>query len=165
MDHLGSKKGEISGIAFPDLLAGIWRAGQVWIGAERLGGQRRVESADRDWTRSSGLRIGGFPVSGDRSHEGWLGCDRRLAAAECAGEYRQRRELGFDSQWRRCGNWILATCGAGGLRRWYPGDGEAHRTSADQRPRNGRSAARGCRLSRSGGLREEEWRESADDGE
>src|ERR1700722_14901432 len=97
MDQAGAEAREVSGIAVADLLAGVWRARQVWIGIERFGGKGRVEGANSDWARSPGLRVRGFAISRNGVDEGWVGRDCGLAAAECAGEYGERRVVGFDS--------------------------------------------------------------------
>src|SRR5580704_6873857 len=97
MDQAGAEAREVSGIAVADLLAGVWRARQVWIGIERFGGKGRVEGANCDWARSSRLWVGGVALSRDGIDEGWVGCDCGLAAAQCAGEYGERGFVGFDS--------------------------------------------------------------------
>src|ERR1700683_1738714 len=107
-----------------------------------------MEGADCDWPRSFGLRVGSVPVPRDGVDAGWIGCGGGLAAAECAAEYGERGELGFDSKWRGGGNWVLAARRASYRCGWHSGNGEANRAGTDERSRDWRSAACGCGLSR-----------------
>ena len=141
--ELARKADQVPGTAGAHLLAGIRRAGAVWARDQRSGEERQDQGADRDWTRSPGLRLGGFAFPRDGEHERWLGRGRRLAAAECAGEYGSGRVVGFDPQRRRRGHWLLAACGAGHGRRRHRHDGQAHRARADDRSRHGRDSACG----------------------
>src|SRR5690242_8990198 len=97
MDQAGAKAREVSGAAFADLLAGVWRARQVWAGAEWVGGEGRNKSARGDGARSSRLRVGGVTVSRDGIDAGWFGRDCGLAAAKCTDQYGERGVVGVHS--------------------------------------------------------------------
>ena len=113
-----------------------------------------LKGAHRDWPRSSRLRFGRFPLPRNRKNARRLGRHRRLASAECAAEHRQRRQLGFDSQWRRRRHRLLAARRPSHSRRRLKGNGRTHSARADQRSRHRRRAPRGRRLSRSHRVRE-----------
>ena len=84
-----------------------------WLVKNRTGAR-----SHRDRSRSSGHRIGGLSQPRDRGNEGWLRCDRRLAAAECAAEHRLRRQLGLASSRRRRRHRLFHSCRHGGGGRW-----------------------------------------------
>ena len=108
--------------------------------------KRQAQGADRDGPRSPGLRLGRVALPRDRSHEGRQRRHRRLAAAECVAEHRQRRVVGVDPQRRRRWHRLLAARRTSDGCRRHRRDGQAHRARADERSRNRRRAARGCRV-------------------
>ena len=103
------------------------------------------------------------PFRETESHEGRQRRHRRLAAAECVAEYRERRVVGFDPQRRRRGHWLLAARGTGDGRRRHGRDGQAHRARADERSGNRRCAPRGRGLRRGEELRGGKGHQGADD--
>ena len=90
----GRGKGGSHGAARKDLLARIRRTGQGGKDLQRSRGRRSGEGADRYGSGSSGLRIGGLPEPGNRSHAGRIGRGRGLGASERHGQRGFRGELG-----------------------------------------------------------------------
>ncbi len=117
---LARKRIKFQGLPCAHLLAGLWRARRVRPGDERHGEAGQAEGADRDGTRSSRLRLGRIALPRDRVDEGRQRRHRRLAAAQRAAQYRQRRVVGFDPQWRRRRHWLLAARRTGDCRRRTP---------------------------------------------
>ena len=76
---------------------GLRRAGQGRAAVQRAGRVRRGQRADRHRPRPPRLRLGRVAVPGDRGHGRRLRRDRRLAAAQRAGQHRVRRHLGVAS--------------------------------------------------------------------
>ena len=72
------------------------------------GRRRRTVRAHRHRPRSSRLGLGRESESRDRGHARRLRCGLGLAAAQCAAQYRERRDLGLDSSWRRRRHGLLA---------------------------------------------------------
>ena len=122
LDAAGAGAHPVPGAARAHLLAGLRRARRIRRGHQPTGAVGRIEGAHRDRPRSSGCRLGGVALSRNRSHARRLRRHRRLAAAQCAGEYRGRRVLGLDPQRRRRGHRLLATCRHGGGGRWHRRD-------------------------------------------
>jgi len=92
----------------------------------------------------------------------WLGYGERDKFGLALNDLVARGELGFHPQWRWRGDRVLATFGTSDRRRWYPGDGRAHRTRIDQRPGDRRRAPRGRGLPGSDGVCEKERSEDSD---
>lgn len=117
-----------------------WPARPPRAGVQRDGAQRRTVGARGDRPRSPGFRLGGQPQPRDGGHARRFRCGVRLAAAQCALEYRRRRHLGVAaSRWRR-GHGLLAARGHGDRVRRHRRGGRAHRAGADQRSGHRRDA-------------------------
>ena len=84
------------GVALNDLVARGELKAPIVIGRDHLG-----------------LRFGGFALPRNGKHARRLGRDCRLAFFKCAAQHRQRRHLGFHSQWRRRGHRLRAARRAG----------------------------------------------------
>ncbi len=112
---LGYGERDRFGLALNDLVARGELKGPIVIGRDHLD-CGSVASPYRETEKM---------LDGSRRH-------RRLAAAECAAEYRQRRELGFDSQWRRRGHRLLAARRTSHSRRRLERNGRTHSARADQ---------------------------------
>ena len=105
-----------------------------------------LQGADRDRPRPPRLRVGRVAVPRDRGDARRLRRDRRLGAAQRAGQHRVRCDLGLDPPRRRRRDRPVDPRGPG-LRRGRHRPGRAEdRARAHERPRHGRHPARGCRL-------------------
>ena len=69
-----------------------------------------LKAPDRHRPRSPRLRLGREPEPRNRSDAGRLRRGLRLAAAQCAAEHRERRDLGVDPSRRRRRHGLLAAC-------------------------------------------------------
>ena len=87
----------VPGAAGADLLARARRAGQGRAAVQRAGRRRAAVRADRDRPRPPRRRVGRLAVPGDRGDGRRLGRDRRLAAAQRAGQHRVRARRGCRS--------------------------------------------------------------------
>src|SRR5262244_1772891 len=110
---------------------------------------RRGEGADRDRQGSPRLRLGGLAEPGDRGDEGRIGCHRRLADSQRAGERGERRLLGLVSRRRRRRHWLLPARGPGNRRRRNGGGRSANCARAHFGSGNGHPSARRCGIRRS----------------
>ena len=117
LDQAGFGEDSFSRIARAHLLAGLWRARRIRRGYERSDSQGNHFSPGCDWARSSGRGLGGVALSRNGSDARRLRRDRRLASAQRDGERGGGRVVGVDSQRRRRGHRLFATCGDGGGRR------------------------------------------------
>ena len=107
---------------------------------------RRAQGADRHRARPPGQRLGRLAQSRDRVHEGRQRRRQRLAAAQRAAQYRQRRHLGQLPPRRRRRHGLFAACRRGDRVRRHARGGEAHRARALERPGHRRHAPRRRRL-------------------
>ena len=108
LDQDGARAHRVPGIAEPHLLARLRRPRQVRARAQRAREKRRAQSADRDRPRPPRLRLGREPVSRNRSDEGRLRRDRRLADPERVAEHKFGARRGYRS--------ITAAASASGTR-------------------------------------------------
>ena len=98
VDPDGRGEGALPGPAGPDLLARLRRAAPGRPALQRAGRARATcQRPDRARPRPPGLRLGRLAVPGDRGDGRRLRRDRRLAAAERAGQHRLRRVVGVAS--------------------------------------------------------------------
>jgi urocanate hydratase len=107
----GARAHRLSGPAGADLLDRPRRPPSRRSRLQRDGRLGRTQGADRHWPRSSRFRLRRLAQPRDRSHEGWLRRRQRLAAAECAGQHRLRRDLGQPAPWRRRRHGLLQHSG------------------------------------------------------
>ena len=118
-----------------------------WVG---LGDRHRLGLAFNEMVARGEVKapivIGGEPEPRDRGDEGRLGCGVGLAAAECAAQLRQRRDLGVAASWRRRRHRLFAACRHGDRGRWYARCRAAAGARAVERSRHRRDAPRRCRL-------------------
>ena len=91
VDHDGRRAGRVPGPAGADLLARVRRAPPRRPEVQRDGRVRRAQGAGRDRPRPPRRRLGRLAVPRDRGDARRLRRDRRLAAAERAGQHRLRR--------------------------------------------------------------------------
>src|SRR6266404_8058981 len=71
--------------------------------------------------------------------------------------------MGFDSQWRRSGDWVFSTFGAGNGGGWNEGDGVPDRAGPDQRSGDGCDSSCGCGVCGGDYVCEKEGCEGADE--
>ena len=100
----------------------------------------RDQRADRDRPRPPRLRLGRLAVPGDRGDGRRLGRDRRLAAAQRAGQRRVRRHLGVHPPRRRGRHRPVDPRRAGHRRRRHDAGRAEARAGAAQRPGHGRAS-------------------------
>ena len=90
LDPAGRRAGRVPGPAGPDLLARATASGtRPACAFNEMVAARRAVRPDRDRPRPPRLRLGGLAVPGDRGDARRLRRDRRLAAAQRAGQHRQ----------------------------------------------------------------------------
>ena len=142
----GARTHRVPGTAGAHLLGGSRRSSPARACLQRDGRARRTEGAGRDRKGSSGFRLGGLPQPGDRGDEGRFRRGVRLAAAQCAPELRQRRDLGVAAPWRRRRHGLFPAFRHGDRLRRHTGGGYPHRPCAVERSSHRRDAPRRCRL-------------------
>ena len=130
--------------------AGWATASGTWPGCafNELVAAGEVAAPDRDRPRPPGLRLGRLAVPGDRGDGRRLGRDRRLAAAERAGQHGLRGVLGVDPPRRRRRHRPLHPRRPGLRRRRHRAGRAEAGAGAHQRPGHGRDPARRRRLPR-----------------
>ena len=101
VDPGGGREDRVPGAAGADLLARLRRAAAAGAALQRDGGVRRAERAGRDRARPPRLRLGRLALPRDRGDGRRVRRDRRLAAAERAGEHVVGRVVGVDPPRRR----------------------------------------------------------------
>ena len=148
--RMAQEKVHFQGLPGADLLARLRRAEPGRAAVQRAGRAGRRPGPDRDRPGPPRLRVGGLALPRDRGDGRRVGRDRRLAAAERAGQHGLRGVLGEHPPRRRGGHRPVHPRGPGVRgRRHAAGRGEAG-AGADQRPGDGRDPARGRRI-RGGG--------------
>ena len=145
LDQAGGGANSVPRAAGPDLLAGLRRSGEGRAGVQRGGAPGRDLGAPGDRSRPPRLRLGGFAQPRDRGHAGRYGRGRRLAAAQLHAERGIGRVVGFLPPWRWSRHGLQPPRRSGHRRGRLARGGRGTRARADQRPRNGRDAARGRR--------------------
>ena len=97
VDHHGRRAGAVPGPAGAHLLARVRRAPPRRPEVQRDGRRGRAEGADRDRPRPPRLRLGRLALPRDRGDARRLRRDRRLGAAQRAGQHRLRARPGSRS--------------------------------------------------------------------